>query len=505
MEGTMRQSASVLFFATIAASAQGPIQSSAPQGQPPSSGPPPSFHIGTKLVEVEVVAKDKYKDRNGLAAGLTKPDFTLLDNGKPQEIAVFSVKAAPKSAQTPTKAVVALPPGIVSNRVNRQGEPPGSVTLVLLDQKNTTEPFQVVAIHEIVKFIAERRKQDRIGIYVLERFGLRLVQDITDDDGLLRAAAKSLKPLAPRTNPDTVVQFIERATDTKHAFQAVARHLASEPGRKSAVWITNSFPLVLPALGLDFTEDMQAAAQALGDSNIALYAVSARSLSPAGRGIYPPGFNTMDLMAELTGGQVFINTNDIAGAIETAAEDDDLVYTLGFYPAQDEPEALPHKLKVEVARKGLTLLYRESYVAAKTQAPVDPKAVQELLKDSLDATEIELAARAIPDTAHPGSYRVQVSVNLHDVQFQHHDGSPKDALWTGQLGVALTVEGSEDIREITRKLEFRDDQLKAGIDRGTLVETSIPTPPGSKGILRIAVQDQLTGAAGSVKVPFGGK
>src|ERR1700722_5452789 len=100
--GTMRQPASLLFLATIVAA----------QTQTPPT-PTPTFRAGTKLVEIDVVAKDK----NGPAGGLTKADFTLFDNGKPQEISVFSVKSAQPSAHLTSP----LPPGIVSNRVNGKG------------------------------------------------------------------------------------------------------------------------------------------------------------------------------------------------------------------------------------------------------------------------------------------------------------------------------------------------------------------------------------------------
>jgi VWFA-related protein len=57
-------------------------------GALPGQSPSPIFKTDAKLVQVDVVVRDK----NGPVSGLTKQDFTLLDNGKPQEIAVFSVK-----------------------------------------------------------------------------------------------------------------------------------------------------------------------------------------------------------------------------------------------------------------------------------------------------------------------------------------------------------------------------------------------------------------------------
>src|SRR5580658_7787659 len=98
----MRKRRWLLLFVTAAAGLQ---------AQP--ENPAATYHAGTKLVEVDVVTVVTAKDKNGPATGLTKADFTLLDNGKPQEIAVFSVKSTQPSGH-PTSP---LPPGIVSNRV----------------------------------------------------------------------------------------------------------------------------------------------------------------------------------------------------------------------------------------------------------------------------------------------------------------------------------------------------------------------------------------------------
>jgi hypothetical protein len=67
----------------------------------------PTFQAGTRLVEVEVVVGNK----NGPVAGLTKDDFTILDQGKPQRIDVFragqSQSGAPATRYTGTRFRIA--------------------------------------------------------------------------------------------------------------------------------------------------------------------------------------------------------------------------------------------------------------------------------------------------------------------------------------------------------------------------------------------------------------
>src|ERR1700730_12569283 len=85
----------------------------------------PTIRVETRLVQISVIVRDK----NGPVANLAKEDFQIFDKGKEQKVAVFSVastKAGPKSAP--------LPPGVYSNRVNRNGaEAVNSVTVVLID------------------------------------------------------------------------------------------------------------------------------------------------------------------------------------------------------------------------------------------------------------------------------------------------------------------------------------------------------------------------------------
>src|ERR1700683_1885199 len=102
---------------------------------------------GTRLVEVDVVVRDK----NGPVKGLTKDDFTLFDctaserpnppvrdtihmfqpcKGKRQLLDVFG-EVNPLSAPAAAPAIP-LAPGAVSNRVYSDGKPLASATVVLI-------------------------------------------------------------------------------------------------------------------------------------------------------------------------------------------------------------------------------------------------------------------------------------------------------------------------------------------------------------------------------------
>ena len=215
-----------------------------------------TFRAGTKLVEVVVVARDKH----GPATGLTRADFTLLDNGVPQNVAFFSVRSGVALATAPpaTRPLSsALPPGVISNRPTSKEDAAATQTVLLLDRIFTSQTSQIFAIDRISKFLDLRRMQDGIGIYSLGR-DVRVIQDVTDDDGLLQRAAKSLKAhdVSYRSSDTTgmttweaesysQLNLQERILALKHALQATARHLANVPGRKNLIWISEAFPCVL--------------------------------------------------------------------------------------------------------------------------------------------------------------------------------------------------------------------------------------------------------------------
>jgi VWFA-related protein len=491
----------------------------------------PTFSAGTKLVQVDVVARSN----GGPAKGLTKEAFTVLDNGRPQKIAFFSVR----SARTPGSASVPLPAGAVSNRSERDDETLAHATVLLIDQKNTLQANQAFAIQRIVKFVQTRRnKSDRIGIYTFGKDGkLQVVQDLTDDGDLLMRAANSVKAQDPNVRSQDVsgmtdhaaTDYVElsihlREIDTKQVLEAVARHLEDVPGRKSLIWISPGFPLRYE--GLDFNPDMEQTARVLNDANVALYAVDAHGLvgalgGPTGiadaehagraggpvqpaKDAYPAGLDTMAKLANLTGGLLFMNDNGIENLIQTAVEDGELTYTLGFYPMQEAQDDW-HNLKVEVDKPGINLRYRENYFAARiapAAAPAandHPKTVEALLKDPLDATQLRLVAETTPDQAKPGFWQVQVSVDLHDIHLENQDN-----VWVGGVNISLSIDGSRGYRTISTKVRIPSEGLAAALERGIAVNDSIDGT-GLTGRLRIVAQDRATGAVGSIRVPLGGR
>ena len=144
---------------------------------------PSTFRVNTRLVQVDVVVRSK--DR--AVTGLTKDDFRILDNGKPQSIATFAVRSSGSNIKaTP------LPPGIISNRVTSRGEEPVAATVILFDRLNTAVEDQSYFGKELLKYLKTLQPGEHLALYSLLKT-LRVLQDFTDDPRRLMEASRLAK------------------------------------------------------------------------------------------------------------------------------------------------------------------------------------------------------------------------------------------------------------------------------------------------------------------------
>ena len=530
---------------------------------------PSSFRVNTRLVEVDVVVRSK----DVAVTGLTKDDFRILDNGKPQTISTFSIRSSGKVTGSANKQVASaapLPPGTISNRVDRSGEEPVAATVILLDRLNTEVADQSYFTKEMLKYLKTMQPGEHVAIYSLLK-NLRIVQDFTDDpQSLLLAASRSkaqqsvslassdesaLKAeedsiknvhfndtdaeLAARTaelgrNAVTEMEDSEkknRALLTSAALGDIARHLRGLPGRKKLVWVSGGFPI--GALDVnsrhydEFGEETARAVHMLNNANVAVYAIDPRGIVASGTnpailtpntstgqsmfsqvqqpdpvGLNAPNIAGMNLFASGTGGRAIYGTNDLVGALRTVMEDDEVVYTIGFYPTEQKMDGSYHSLSVKVNRKGVEVHHRQGYLADDTKifTPRQRRdAMTDAIQNPLDSTELGLRAsvKALPGRA--GVYNLAVTLNVNELHLEHVKNR-----WIGDIAfgthssLALDFKGSYE----TLRINLTEARLRETLQKGFVLRRDVNFV-GQSGELRVVVQDQSTGSIGSVRVPIG--
>jgi len=158
----------------------------------------PTFTVRAQRneVEVRVVVHDA---KGNAVGGLTKDDFRLSDNGKPQVVTVFMVESN-------KAALAAKPPASASTSV-KSAEPSEAAPVLAMAQRYVALYFDdlVVTFEDLARTraAAERyldssmQPADRAGLFTSS--GLEVL-DFTDDRAKLRQALASLRP-HPQTVP----------------------------------------------------------------------------------------------------------------------------------------------------------------------------------------------------------------------------------------------------------------------------------------------------------------
>ena len=275
------------------------------------------FKSEAVIVLVPAVVTDKSGNH---IHSLTKKDFKVLENGKPQKITTFEEVVA----STSRPALVKNPPGTFSN-LPVGGQQPVSITVIALDTINTPFLDQASGRKELIKYLANSLDSAHsLGLVVISSKGVKVLGGLNSDPAALIAALKQTsgeltsmeafgadgKALAnfeaqpseltggvsPGADPGSRLrQFIlsadalegqyqqQRAIeDTMKAFLSIAMSLSGIPGRKSLLWATGSFPFTLDSPssvpGGNLSLLYERTLQALNDAQVSVYPLDVRGL-----------------------------------------------------------------------------------------------------------------------------------------------------------------------------------------------------------------------------------
>ena len=217
-----------------------PAQTAAPKSA--TDAQRPIVKVTTHLVQVNVVVHGK---KNEPVEDLKKEDFTISDDGQPQQIATFSLESTKLAeAQKPPP----LGQNIFTNRIELKPKAPNSVTIMLLDGLNTKFEDQIYAKQQLIKALGQVEPEDRVAVYALGT-DLKIVHDFTTDaTSILRALGKlkgrlnyevdASNPEEPNTGDDNIDQWMREADQKIADQQTINRVLTTlaARGRLPITW-----------------------------------------------------------------------------------------------------------------------------------------------------------------------------------------------------------------------------------------------------------------------------
>ena len=259
--------------------------------------PAPTFRINAHLVNVFV----NVTDHNGaIVGGLTRDDFAVTEDGRPQQIAIFE-----RQSELPLNMTLAI-------------DTSGSVKKDLDEEASAAHRF----VHAIL------RSQDQMS----------LLQFATD-----------VKELTPFTNK---AAQIDRGLNQLHADFATALYDAILLGSEGLARKDGRRVLVLVSDGGDTAKSttyQQALESALRHEVMIYSIIDVPIEASAGRDL--DGEHALITIAEQTGGKSFyISAGGLDKAFAQVSEDLRTQYLIGYYPKNQEPGRIFHRLEVTVPR-----------------------------------------------------------------------------------------------------------------------------------------------------------
>jgi VWFA-related protein len=527
------------------------------QAVAPDANARPVFKASAKTVILNVVVTGK----NGQPVrGLHKEDFLAAEDGHPQTITAFEEHGNVKPAQA--AILPNLPPNVFTNVPLVMAD--GAATVLLLDNLNTQLQDQSGVRAKMLNYLKGVHSSGQFAIFALGT-QLHYVQGFTDDPALLMASLKDPRrgagadpPPFPLRNYQTEQELSQldlRVRLTLQAFEELAHYLAGIPGRKTVVWFSSSFPMVVmnPLLVRDYQEQVKSADAVMASAGVALYPIASEAL--ATDALYdvndqPIGatnaqqaqqqaigslqndakqrnanHTTMDEIARDTGGVAAYNTNGFNDALARIVAQNSCYYTLAYTPTNPASDGKFRNIQIKLNSGNDRLVYRRGYYAANDNAvrAAEDKLDADPLRSYMvpgapDSTQIPLVVRvraaqqAGPKTAPRAgdNANVQGPLTRYAVDFViaarglQLDSAP-DGGRNGKIEAALVVYGPNGmaLNWTVRQLDLTMDaeRYKEVQANGVNFLLEIDVPKGGLS-LRSGVYDRESNLAGALEIPL---
>lgn len=356
-----------------------------------------TFRSRIDLVQMDVVVLDR--DRRPVT-GLTVEDFSLLVDGKPEPIVGFAAVTRPAVPSVGNWARQAAP-DIVTN----QRAPDGRLVVIVMDRSIPAGTPTLTARRIARGAVEMLAPDDQAAVVRTSRFsGEGVSQNFTSDKQRLFEAIDSpfigftvlpemtFGGLAAPGNPSAATPVsaeCQCGICVLDSLAGVAQALASVPeSQKAIVFIGSEMPIndliERGPCGARFRSARDRLFRELDRANVAIHVLDPRGLESLSRttGAFPASggpSRSANLMRQAdlavlptyTGGQSFVNTNDVEAAVSKLFDEMRSYYLLAVRRSADSNPSQRRAIKVLVHRDGVSVRTRTgSYAAASSSAPL---------------------------------------------------------------------------------------------------------------------------------------
>lgn len=480
-----------------------------------AQGQRPVFKSTVDLVTLDVTVLD---DQRRPIRGLGPADFTVLENGKPQQVVIFSAVDIPDAEPPKTPWLRDVAPDVRSNEDIRERR----MFLIIVDDAMVeADTFALKQLKDQTTNIINRLGPSDLAAVVFTMDNRKSTDFTSDRARLLKTVETPPMGFRGMANGSGGAGTDQSKTDAwyQQASVDVVRRavetLASVPDRhRSVIYISSGIPLDLgpiagpEALGLDSDSGGPPAAslsanmgqqafllfkafQASAVGNVPVHTIDicgvrlpAMPGAGSGAGVTVkqtcaagPENEYLRNVANGTGGRPLVNTNEFEPGLDAIFRESASYYLLGFQSTDSRQDGRYRRLEVKVNRQGATLKTRSGYRRATAEDTAKRKA--ELAEQPLGAAmsgvlpkgDLPMRLTAVP-FAIPGR---------------------RDASVLVMLGVSQPIRqpdaGATEIEKVD--LQIRAYNNDGRLAASTNIRADVAVRPGASGLAEYEVQARL--------------
>ena len=503
------------------------------------------FRSRTELVLVNVTARD---GKGNLVKDLKREDFTVLEDGKAQQVVSFDLENTDAVVSNATLEA----PLLATGKSTKPATPEETASRALKDHRliilffdlSSMQPDEIDRAVTAASRYLDRQMAPADMVSVISLGSQLMVnQDFTSDKSALQKALDELNmgggqgfeegsTGTTEGTPDTGGSFT--VDDTEYnifntdrrlaALRSVADRLARVDEKKSLIYFSSG----MDRTGIENQSELRAATNAAVRANMAIYTLDIRGLQamvPGGeaqnaslRGTSPysgqatlnqynSNFTTQETLVTLagdTGGHAFLDSNDFGRVFTGVQQDTSLYYLLGYHSTNAARDGRFRRITVKVNRPGLKLDFRRGYYA-----PADfrhsthedrERQLDEELASELPSTDLPVYLSAAYFRLAGGRFYVPVSVVVPGSQIPFARNKEEDRATLDILGEVLTADKrpAGQVRDSV-KLSLKTTELVQR--KNVQYDTRFVLPAGNYH-LKFVVRENQTGRLGSFETDF---
>ena len=533
---------------TAALALQGSPLFTAQQAQQSPETPAQStgrIRVTTELVLVNVVARDK---KGNLVRDLKKEDFTLLEDGKKQEISSFDFESVDQPLTA--GAAEATVSGAAGTGALLKSPKKGPASLDARDRRlillffdfSAMDPEQIDrAVDAAKKFVSTKMQPaDLVGIVSLAT-NMRVDLDFTDDQAKLMATLNAYASGEGQGFDNGATGSTEGAAETGGSFaaddtdyntfsadrkllalQSLMQALGKLSQKKSLIYFSNG----ISQSGVDNQTALRAATAAAVKANVSIYSMDIRGLQA-----FPPGGEaqaaslhgqtaysgasvlndlnnnaasqeTLVTLSSDTGGKAFFDTNDFSGVFSQVQKDTSAYYVLGFTSNNPLKDGRFRHLKVQVNRSDVKLDFRSGYYADRDFEHLNKADREQQLEDELAAqlsqVDVPLCAGAAYFRQDDSHYYLAVSLVVPGSQIPFVTEKDKDNATIDIIGQVLES-AKFPVGRLRDTVKLAVDSTQQIRRKNVQYNTGFVLAPGSYH-LKFVVRENQTGRMGAFEM-----